>query len=187
MTNPTAAEAADEVSTLVARAMGGDVAAFEQLYQRCAGRMYAVCLRMTADQQRARELAHDAFVRAWERLPSYRSEAHFETWMHRITVNVVLEAARKDRRREARVGLAGDEQNGHDVDGSAKPDVDVLARIDLERAIAALPPNARRVFVLHEVEGYEHDEIAKQMHLAPGTVRAHLHRARQLLMKMLGK
>ncbi|MCC6317923.1 MAG: sigma-70 family RNA polymerase sigma factor [Gemmatimonadaceae bacterium] len=170
----------------VARASAGDVAAFQRLYERSASRVFGLCLRMTADAQRARELSHDAFVRAWERLPGFRGESHFDTWMHRLTVNVVLEQARSDRRREARVALADDEGTATtgDVAGAHGPD-DVLERIDLERAIAALPPNARAVFVLHDVEGFRHDEIAERMHLAAGTVRAHLHRARQLLMRKL--
>ena len=186
VTDPTAARAADEVPALVARAREGDVAAFRGLYERCAGRVFAVCLRMTGERERARELAHDAFVRAWERLTTFRGEAQFETWMHRLAVNVVLEARRSDARRTARVALAGDEGNDEALDpaGAVSP-ADVLTRVDLERAIAALPPNARTVFVLHDVEGFRHDEIAVQMHLAPGTVRAHLHRARQLLMRML--
>ncbi|MGQ0648009.1 MAG: RNA polymerase sigma factor [Gemmatimonadaceae bacterium] len=188
MTDPTAAHTADEVSALVARARDGDVLAFQRLYERSAGRVFAVCVRMTGDRDRARELAHDAFVRAWERLNSFRGEAQFDTWMHRLTVNVVLEARRSERRREARVGLAEDEGTERQMErAGARPAGDVLARVDLERAIAALPPNAREVFVLHDVEGYRHDEIAERMRLAPGTVRAHLHRARQLLMRMLSR
>lgn len=187
MTDASTATPADEVGALVALASTGDVAAFQRLYERSAGRVFALCLRMTADSQRARELAHDAFVRAWERLPSFRGESHFDTWLHRLTANVVLEAARTDRRREARVSLAEDEGEAEMAAAGARPPADVLGRIDLERAVAALPPNARTVFVLHDVEGFRHDEIAERMHLAPGTVRAHLHRARQLLMRMLNR
>ena len=176
----------DEVSAWVALAAQGDLRAFERLYERSAGRVYGVCLRMTGDRERARELAHDAFVRGWEKLATFRGESQFDTWMHRLAVNVVLEAQRSARRRLARVSLVDDDSTQRVVEGSAAPaTTDVLSAIDLERAIAALPPNARTVFVLHDVEGYRHDEIATQMRLAPGTVRAHLHRARQLLMRML--
>lgn len=186
MNDSTAAFAADEVSAWVALAAQGDLRAFERLYERSAGRAYAVCLRMTGDRERARELAHDAFARAWEKLPTFRGESRFDTWMHRLVVNVVLEAQRSERRRLARVSLVDDDSTERAVEGSAaRAGTDVLAAIDLERAIAALPPNARAVFVLHDVEGYRHDEIATHMQLAPGTVRAHLHRARQLLMRML--
>lgn len=188
MTDPSATPVAEDVSALVARARGGDVGAFQRLYERNAGRVFAVCLRMTGERTRARELAHDAFVRAWDRLTTFRGESHFDTWMHRLAVNVVLEARRSERRREARVALVDDAATEQVVErAGARPGTDVLARIDLERAIAALPPNAREVFVLHDVEGYRHDEIAERMRLAPGTVRSHLHRARQLLMRMLNR
>ncbi|MEO6446657.1 MAG: RNA polymerase sigma factor [Gemmatimonadaceae bacterium] len=173
---------------LVARARSGDVEAFEVLYRRTAGRVFAICLRMSGDRVRARELTLDLFVRAWEKLPSFRGEAAFSSWLHRMTVNHVLEAQRADRRRTARVMLAGDATDDEEADsftGMVHPDPET--RIDLERAIGRLPPNARAVFVLHEVEGYKHEEIARMMGTASGTVRAHLHRARQLLMEWLSR
>jgi RNA polymerase sigma-70 factor (ECF subfamily) len=188
MTDPTAASAADDVSALVGRARDGDVQAFQSLYDRSAGRVFAICLRMTGERTRAKELTHDAFVRAWDRLTTFRGEAQFETWMYRLAVNVVLEARRGERRRESRVSLVDDEATQMAVErAGARQPTDVLARIDLERAVATLPPNAREVFVLHDVEGYKHEEIAERMRLAPGTVRAHLHRARQLLMRKLNR
>lgn len=171
---------------LALRAQAGDLRSFEVLFGRHAGRTFALCLRMTGDRQRARELAHDAFVRAWERLGSYKGEAAFSTWLHRLTVNVILEAARSQRRREARVALADDTDDDVQLAAELTP-TDVGDRIDLERAIAKLPPNARQVFVLHDVEGFRHDEIADRMAIAPGTVRAHLHRARKLLMTWLDR
>lgn len=178
--------APDGEAALAARAQGGDVAAFEALYQRSGGRIFALCLRMCGDRDQATELAHDAFVRAWERLSQYRGESAFGTWMHRLAVNLVLERLRGDRRREARVTVARNDDHHHLMENAADPSAsDILDRVDLERAIAALPTNARMVFVMHDVEGFRHDEIAAHMQLAPGTVRAHLHRARQLLMRML--
>lgn len=182
--SPPALQEQDD-ATLASAAAAGEMHAFELLFSRHAGRAYALCLRMSGDRQRARELAHDAFVRAWERIGTFRGEAAFGTWLHRLTVNVVLEATRADRRRTARVSLADDEE-----DAALHPDpvtTDVGSRIDLERGIALLPPNARQVFVLHDVEGYRHDEIARQMSLAPGTVRAHLHRARKFLLTWLNR
>ena len=170
---------------LVDRARRGDVAAFETIYRQHAGRVYALCLRMTADSTSARELAQDVFVRVWEKLASYRGDAALASWVHRIAVNVVLMAQRGDRRREQRVTTAEDQ----DIDGVRhEGDVyspDVGQEIDLERAIAALPPGARRVFVLHDIEGYRHDEIARMTGNAQGTLRAQLHRARRLLMEAL--
>lgn len=131
----------------------------------------------------------DVFVRAWERLGSFRGEAAFGSWLHRLAVNVVLTGARSDRRREARVTLAEDlavaeagRAGARGVVGATDPGT----AIDIERAIAALPRGARAAFVLHDVEGFSHPEIAKLTGLAEGTIRAQLHRARKLLMEALG-
>jgi RNA polymerase sigma-70 factor (ECF subfamily) len=185
MNDPEPVPAASDTQALAERAARGDVAAFEQLYHRSSGRVYALCLRMSGDPQRARELAHDAFVRAWERLSTFRGESGFDTWMHRLTVNVVLGARRSDRRREQRVSLAEDEPLAA-IDAVAAPPVrDVVTRLDLDRAIASLQPGAREVFVLHDVEGYGHDEIARRMGMPAGTVRSTLHRARKALIKWM--
>jgi len=142
---------------------------------------------MTGDPERAREYTHDAFVRAWERLSTFRGEAAFETWMHRLAVNVVLTARRGDRRREAHLVATADDEATEADPAFGKSGRDVESRIDLERAIAALPPRAREVFVLHDVEGYKHDEIADRLELQASSVRAQLHRARQLIMRMLNR
>jgi RNA polymerase sigma-70 factor (ECF subfamily) len=142
---------------------------------------------MTGDPQRAREFTHDAFVRAWERLSTFRGEAAFETWMHRIAVNLVLGAERGRRRREARVVATADEPAAESDVTLSRPAPDVEMQIDLERAIAALPPRAREVFVLHDVEGYRHEEIADRLELQASSVRAQLHRARHLMMRMLNR
>ena len=173
-------------STLAARAQRGEVDAFEELYRAHAGRVYALCLRLTADSTKARELTQDVFVKAWEALPEFRGDSNITTWLHRIAVNAMLMQRRSDKRRTARVSLAGDEDDDADaaVQGAAPP-MDVATAIDLERAVAALPPGIRRAFVLHDVEGYSHEEIARMTGLAAGTLRAQLHRARQLLIRML--
>jgi RNA polymerase sigma-70 factor, ECF subfamily len=170
---------------LLQRARAGDLDAFEALYRATAPRVFALCLRMTADRQRAQELTQDVFVRAWEALPSFRGDAAFTSWLHRIAVNVVLMGARAERRRVSRVALAEDLE-GEVGDGFAPP-IDVEQGIDLERAIAKLPPGARRVFVLHDIEGYRHEEIARLTGTAEGTLRAQLHRARKLLMEALSR
>ena len=185
MIDPQLAPTTDDIAALVALAARGDVSAFEQLYTKCAGRVYAVCVRMTGDPQRAREYTHDAFVRAWERLSTFRGEASFETWMHRLTVNVVLTATRGERRRAARFVPTPDEPAAETDMALSTPAPDVETRVDLERAIAALPPRAREVFVLHDVEGYRHEEIADRLDLEASSVRANLHRARRLIMRML--
>jgi RNA polymerase sigma-70 factor (ECF subfamily) len=187
MIDPQATPSSDDTAALVALAARGDVSAFEQLYKRSSGRVYAICIRMTGDAQRARELTHDAFVRAWERLSTFRGEAAFETWMHRIAVNLVLGADRSERRRRARIVSSEDEPDSERVAAFGSPAPDVETRVDLERAIAALPPRARQVFVLHDVEGYKHDEIADRLDLQSSSVRAQLHRARKLIMGMLNR
>ena len=170
---------------LVQRARRGDVDAFEQLYRLHSGRVYALCLRLSADPVVARELTQDTFVRAWEGLPRFRADATLTTWLHRIAVNALLERRRGERRRTARVTLVDDEEDGESVIAGVVVAPDVATAIDLERAIGALPPGVRRAFVLHDVEGFTHEEIATMTGLAAGTLRAQLHRARQLLMRAL--
>lgn len=166
---------------LVRRARAGDEAAFERLYRANVGRVYALCLRMTADEAAARELVQDAFVRAWERLDTFRGDAAFSTWLHRLTVNVVL----MDRRTAARRAEEALDETADPPNTASRAESAGL-RVDLERAIAALPPGARQVLVLHDLEGYEHAEIARLMGIAEGTSKAHLFRARQRLREVLG-
>ncbi|MFN2564558.1 MAG: RNA polymerase sigma factor [Gemmatimonadaceae bacterium] len=186
--DPTPTDAGPSKESAVSRAQHGDVDAFGELYRQHAGRVFALCLRMSGDRTQAQELMQDVFVRAWERLGSFRGEASFGSWLHRLAVNVVLAGARTDRRREARVALAEDlaaaEAGGHRTRGGVGT-ADPGIAIDLERAIAALPPGARSAFVLHDVEGFSHAEIAELCGLAEGTIRAQLHRARKLLMEAL--
>src|SRR5437660_529400 len=168
-------------SDLIQRAQQGDQAAFEQLYRAHVGRVYALCLRLTADTVQAEELTQDAFVRAWERLASFRGESAFASWLYRLTVNVVFLSRRTTRRRERRV-FATDDPGALERPGrEPTPGLGM----DLERAVAALPPRAREVFVLHDVEGYRHDEIAELTGIAVGTSKAQLFRARRLLRGML--
>jgi RNA polymerase sigma-70 factor (ECF subfamily) len=166
---------------LVERAVGGDIEAFEELYRANVGRVYALCLRMAGDSTLAEELAQEAFVRAWQKLGSFRGASAFSTWLHRVTVNVVLGHRRSATRREARVRSVGDDLP-RDVAG---PQPGTAESIDLERAISSLPDGARRVFVLHDVEGFRHREISRLMGIAVGTSKAQLHRARKLLRKAL--
>lgn len=168
-------------SELVSRAVGGDVDAFEELYNRSKGRVFGLCLRMCGNRSSAEELTQEAFIRAWEKLPSFRGDSAFSTWMHRLTVNVVLGHQRSQGRRRTRETSAGEEWYG---DGSVAAHRSGVA-MDLERAIAALPSRARTVFVLHDVEGYKHTEIARLADMAVGTSKAQLSRARQLLRKAL--
>jgi RNA polymerase sigma-70 factor (ECF subfamily) len=176
--NPVQDEFADDVRA----AQRGDVAAFERLYRAHAGRVYALCLRLTANASRAEALAQDAFVRAWERLASFRGESPFGAWLRQVTVNVVMADQRATTRHTRRVMSTDDEEL---LDAAPAPKRSDAERIDLERAIRTLPDGARAVFVLHDVEGYGHEEIASLMGIAEGTSKAHLHKARGKLQEIL--
>lgn len=170
---------------LARAAVAGDERAFESLYRATSGRVYAICLRMTGDRDRAAELTQDVFVRAWERMDGFRGESAFESWLHRIAVNVVLESERSTRRRIARVEPSDDLAETESAQMLRRSEGHDLDRMDLEAAIAALPPATRRVFILHDIEGYKHEEISRMTGSAQGTLRAQLFRARRLLMEAL--
>jgi RNA polymerase sigma-70 factor (ECF subfamily) len=166
----------------IRRAQAGDVAAFEQLYNEHAGRIYALCLRLKAgDSSDATELMQDVFIKAWRRLETFRGDCAFSSWLHRLAVNTMLENARSDRRRGARV-LSMDDTSS--LAGAARSS-GIDLRMDMEDAIASLPKGARLAFVLHDVEGYQHQEIAEQLSVSVGTIKAQLHRARRLLRERL--
>lgn len=179
-------------------AASGDHSAFERLYHAHASRVFALCLRMSGSRARAGELTQDVFVHVWERLASWRGESALSSWIYRLTVNLVLSNVRGEQRRQKHETAENDMDDRTDAGdsrpersegyalGAAKP-ASVHEAIDLERAIAALPKGARTVFVLHDVEGYQHDEIAKMTGTAEGTCRAQLHRARKLLIEALDR
>ncbi|MBC8044138.1 MAG: sigma-70 family RNA polymerase sigma factor [Rhizobacter sp.] len=170
------------IEAAIVRAQGGSSAAFAEVYHEYASRIYALALRMLADRTRAEELTQDVFVRAWQNLKSFRGESAFGTWLHRLAVNVILMELRSERRREARI-----ETTETLDDFSDKVSSNRAEPIDLEQAIASLPTNARTVFVLHDVEGYLHHEIAGLCGITAGTSKAQLHRARGLLREALRK
>ncbi len=173
-------------AALVGAARDGGRAAFEQLYRLHVGRVYAVCLRLVADQEQAQQLTQDAFVQAWRKLPGFRGDSAFSTWLHRVTVNVVLDQRRANARRwkyEAEFDPV--EQQDKVAELRPSSPARVVDRLDLERAIARLPEGARMVFVLHEVEGYRVREVADLLTIAEGTVKAQLFRARRLLREAL--
>lgn len=165
----------------------GDRRAFERVYRANVDRVFSVCMRMVGDRSRAEELTQDVFVRAWQKLELFRGESAFSTWLHRLAVNLVLND-RKTARREA----ARTDQGIEDVDvlpmrRTQGPDGDASPALsmDLETAIATLPPGAKKVFVLHDVEGYTHEEIAGMLGVTSGGCKAQLHRARRLLREVL--
>ena len=167
---------------LVLDAQSGDLQAFERLYRENERKVFALCLRLSCDGALAEELTQEVFVRAWRKLGSFRGESAFSSWLYPLTVNVALSERRSRRRRDARIFATDDPASLERASGVPRPE----AGFDLEKAMAALPPGARAVFVLHDVEGRTHDEIAAILNLAPGTSKAQLFRARRLLREALG-
>ena len=168
----------------VALAAAGDRRAFERLYRLHVNRVFTLCLRMVKDRTRAEELTQDVFVRAWEKLELFRGEAAFATWLHRMAVNVVLNARKSDGRQRSRFE---DDNEGDGIDALPARPLAPGDRMDLESAIARLPKGARRVFTLFDVEGYKHEEIAEMLGVTTGATKAQLHRARLLLREALNR
>jgi len=175
------------IDATIAAAQHGDDAAFASLYDAHAGRVFALCLRLSGDRTAAAELVQDVFVRIWERLSSYRGDSAFSTWLHRVALNTVLESGRKGNRRRLRVQIAADFANVDATFDGAAAASDPHTAMDLESAIASLPAGARAVFTLYDVEGYGHGEIAALLGIAEGTSKAHLFRARRLLRQRLAR
>ncbi len=169
------------IPALVAQAQAGDRRAFEALYREQVGRIYALCLRMTGNRAAAEELTQQAFVRAWEKLGSFRGESAFSSWLHRLAVNQVLSDKRSQGRRLLRIVPV--EDPAALAQGGTRSSAGTV--LDLEQAIALLPPRARTVFVLHDVQGYSHPEVAEAMGITVGTSKGQLHRARKLLREAL--
>lgn len=179
---PAAASSArHDDNALVRRSITGDVGAFEQLYRAHVGRVHGAILRLVGmDRARAEELTQDAFVKAWQKLSGFRFESAFSTWLYRLGVNTALMDLRGGGNEQA----VGDEE----LEFAAGGDVPFCAgeRSDLERAVSNLPPRARAVLVLHDVEGWKHEEIATELGMAVGSSKAQLHRARGILRRSLG-
>ena len=169
-------------ATDVALAAGGDRQAFERLYRMHANRVFSLCARMSGSRARGEELTQDVFVRTWEKLPQFRGESAFSTWLHRLAVNVVLNARKTEGKQASRTEDSDVEDDRRDQMSRAPL---LIERMDLTEAIAKLPEGARKIFVLHDVEGYKHEEIAEMMGITSGGSKAQLHRARLLLREAL--
>ena len=171
-----------EVARWVRQAQGGDLDAFERLYRKYLPRVYGLCLRVAGDPSLAEELTQDAFVRAWEKLHLYKPKWAFFSWLYKVALNVAL-TERRSRRRWSRRLASSEEMSPAAVDPGAERRAGMI--IDLQRAVATLPRRARMIFVLHDIEGYRHEEIARLAGIATGTSKAQLHRARKLLREAL--
>jgi len=175
---------------VIRRAQHGDGAAFERLYQLHGRRVYALCLRMVGNTAEAEDLAQEAFLQVFRKLHTFRGESAFSTWLHRLAVNVVLMKLR--RKGVAATSLEEvtepDEESGAPGKEVGGPDLMLMGSIDrvnLERAVERLPPGYRMVFVLHDVQGYEHNEIAEMMGCSIGNSKSQLHKARLRLRQLL--
>jgi RNA polymerase sigma-70 factor (ECF subfamily) len=164
---------------------GGDMAAFEELYARHSRRVYSLCLRMTANTAEAEDLAQEVFIQLYRKLGSFRGESQFTTWLHRLTVNQVLMHFRRRGVKAEQVTEDG-EAPVRVVPGTEDhARMPVVDRIALDKAVGQLPPGYRAVFVLHDVEGHEHEEVARLLGCSVGTSKSQLHKARMKLRQLL--
>jgi RNA polymerase sigma-70 factor (ECF subfamily) len=168
-------------------AASGNLAAFEMLYQRYHRRTYSLCLRMTNSQTEAEDLTQEVFIQLFRKIGSFRGDSAFSTWLHRLTVNQVLMHFRRRSVKNEKTSEDGEipEQT---VSGTENPNkMPVIDRLALNKAIEQLPPGYKKVFWLHDVEGYEHEEIARMLKLSVGTSKSQLHKARLKLRGLLIK
>lgn len=177
---------ADELA-LVERCRQGDLAAFEELYRTHAGRLYSLAWRMVGNPVDAEDLLQEIFLAAHRKLDSFRGESALSTWLYRLATNLCLDHLRSKATRTSHLTDALDDEPGlADVSSRSLADR-ALTRMDLERALAQLPPGCRAAFVLHDVEGLEHKEIAEALGIAEGTSKSQVHKARLKLRALLGE
>ena len=170
-------------AALVRRAKSGDMSAFEALYRRYVPRVFGLCLRMVGDSGLAEEITQDVFVRVWEKLHLFRGDSSLAPWLLAVTANVVKRHWRLSRRK---TDIECSMESLEKARGSVRPEIgEPLGNVDLEKAIGQLPEKARKVLVLHDIEGYQHSEIAGMMGITIGTTKAQLHRARRMLREAL--
>ena len=170
---------------LAQKSAAGDRDAFEQLYHRHFRRVYALCLRMTTNPSTAEDLTQEVFIHLFNKIGSFRGDSAFTTWLHRMTVNHVLMFFRKSSTRSELLTNEGETpvQIVRGTENAGK--MPIVDRIALEKAISELPPGYRSVFVLHDVEGYEHEEIGRMLGCSTGTSKSQLHKARLKLRDLL--
>ena len=172
---------------LAQAASKGDMVAFEEIYQRHHRRVYSICLRMLQNAYEAEDLTQDVFIQLYRKIGSFRGDSAFTTWLHRLTVNQVLMHFRKRNVKFEKTTEEG-ETPDQTVPGTADPDrMPIVDKIALENAIDQLPTGYKNVFVLHDVEGFEHEEVARILGCSVGTSKSQLHKARLKLRKLLKK
>jgi len=171
-------------------AQQGDAAAFERLYRLHCRRVYSLCLRMVGNMAEAEDLTQEAFLQLFRKISTFRGESAFSTWLHRLAVNVVLMRLRKKSGTETSLDevTEPDEESGGPRRDFGAPDLRLsgsIDRVNLQRAVDQLPPGYKAVFVLHDVQGYEHNEIAEIMGCSIGNSKSQLHKARMRLRELL--
>lgn len=184
----TPAPKAAAETQLIARAQKGDEEAFSALFETHKRRVYSLCLRMTGNTAEAEDLTQEAFLQLFRKIATFRGESAFSTWLHRLAVNVVLMHLRKKGLQQVSLDepdTSQDESVKRDYGDDDRRLVGSIDRLSLSRAIAELPPGYRAVFVLHDIEGYEHNEIAEMMNCSVGNSKSQLHKARMKLRERL--
>jgi RNA polymerase sigma-70 factor (ECF subfamily) len=185
LTEEPVLEASHSDYELARKVAGGDMQAFEELYRLYHRRVYNLCLRMTNNVSEAEDLAQEVFIHVYRKIGSFRGESMMMTWLHRVTVNKVLMHFRRNAVRRERMTEDGDSPEPVVHAGESLDQRLAVDRIALDRAISQLPPGYRAVFILHDVEGYEHSEIARICGTATGTSKSQLHKARKKLHELL--
>ena len=184
---PAAGAARSEELALVERARNGDLAAFETIYRTHAGRLYSVAYRMLGNATDAEDMLQDVFLSAHRKLDSFRGDSALGTWLYRLATNLCLDHLRSRAARTGQLTSALDDEPALADTGSRKLAERTVARMDLERALAQLPEGCRTAFVLHDIEGLEHREIAEVLGIAEGTSKSQVHKARLRLRAILGR
>lgn len=191
MSRPRRTESSDlSEADAIRLAQQGDTAAFERIYRLHNRRVYALCLRMVGNTAEAEDLTQEAFLQLFRKIHTFRGDSAFSTWLHRLSVNVVLMKLRKKTLPETSLEetTEPDEETGGPRKDVGGPDLLLtgsLDRVNLQRAIAQLPPGYRAAFVLHDIQGYEHNEIAEIMGCSIGNSKSQLHKARMRLRELL--
>lgn len=170
-------------------AQRGDAAAFENLYQANSRRVYALCLRMVGNAAEAEDLTQEAFLQMFRKIQTFRGEANFSTWLHRVTVNIVLMKLRRKKHPEFSLEDAErDEDSPTPRSEFGEADLRLtgsIDRINLQRAIEQLPPGFKSIFILHDIQGYKHEEIGEILGCSSGNSKSQLHKARMRLRTLL--
>ena len=172
---------------LARAAAAGDATAFEKLYEQHHRRVYSLCLRMLGSVGQAEDLTQEVFLQVYRKIGSFRGDSAFTTWLHRLAVNQVLMHFRRRGVKLEHTSDEGDFTNVVETPLQSTRRISMVDRLALERAVGELPPGYRTVFVLHDVEGYEHTEISDMLQVSIGTSKSQLHKARMRLRELLTK